>query len=83
MFGVGPAPGPQLMAEIGDVHRFYSKKALVAYAGIDAPTYQSGTVDIRSRSISKTWLQFAAQNTYSCNVSATVAVERTGLPIYG
>jgi transposase len=37
MFGVGPALGPQLMAEIGDVRRFHSKKALVAYAGIDAP----------------------------------------------
>lgn len=53
MFGVGPALGPQLMAEIGDVRRFHSKKALVAFAGIDAPPYQSGTVDVRSRSISK------------------------------
>jgi len=42
MFGVGPALGPQLMAEIGDVRRFHSKKALVAFAGIDAPPYQSG-----------------------------------------
>lgn len=53
MFGVGPVLGPQLMAEIGDVRRFHSKKALVAFAGIDAPPYQSGTVDVRSRSISK------------------------------
>lgn len=53
MFGVGPALGPQLMAEIGDVRRFHSKKALVAYAGIDAPPYQSGTVNVQSRSISK------------------------------
>ncbi len=53
MFGVGPALGPQLMAEIGDVRRFHSKKALVAFAGIDAPTYQSGQMDIYSRSISK------------------------------
>ena len=53
MFGVGPALGPQLMAEIGDVRRFHAKKALVAFAGIDAPPYQSGTVDVRSRSISK------------------------------
>ncbi len=53
MFGVGPVLGPQLMAEIGDVRRFHSKKALVAYAGLDAPPYQSGTVDVRSRSISK------------------------------
>ena len=53
MFGVGPALGPQLMAEIGDVRRFHSKKALVAFAGIDAPPYQSGQMEIRSRSISK------------------------------
>lgn len=53
MFGVGPTLGPQLMAEIGDVRRFHAKKALVAFAGIDAPPYQSGTIDIRSRSISK------------------------------
>ena len=53
MFGVGPTLGPQLIAEIGDVRRFHSKKALVAFAGIDAPPYQSGTMDVRSRSISK------------------------------
>ena len=35
MFGVGPALGPQLMAEIADVRRFHSKKALVAFVGID------------------------------------------------
>lgn len=47
MFGVGPVLGPQLMAEIGDVRRFYSKKALVAFAGIDAPPCQSSTVDLQ------------------------------------
>ena len=36
MFGVGPTLGPQLMAEIGDVRRFHSKKALVAFAGLDS-----------------------------------------------
>ncbi|MCI8650730.1 MAG: IS110 family transposase [Anaerotruncus sp.] len=53
MYGVGPILGPQLMAEIGDVRRFYSKKALVAFAGIDAPPYQSGQMEVRSRNISK------------------------------
>ena len=53
MFGVGPKLGSQLMAEIGDVRRFHSKKALVAYAGIDAPPYQSGQLSVHSRSISK------------------------------
>ena len=53
LFGVGPALGPQLMAEIGDVRRFYSKEALVAYAGIDAPPNDSGDVTGRHKSMSK------------------------------
>ena len=53
MFGVGPTLGPQLVAEIGDVRRFYSKKALVAYAGIDAPPNDSGDVTGRRKSMSK------------------------------
>ena len=53
MHGVGDTLGPQLMAEIGDVRRFYSKKALVAFAGLDSPPYQSGTFEAQSRSISK------------------------------
>lgn len=53
MFGVGPILGPQLIAEIGDVRRFYSKKALVAYAGIDAPPNDSGDVIGRHKSMSK------------------------------
>lgn len=53
MFGVGDTLGPQLMAEIGDVRRFYSKKALVAYAGIDAPPNDSGDVIGRHKRMSK------------------------------
>ena len=53
MQGAGPITGPQLMAEIGDVHRFTHKGALVAFAGLDAPPFQSGTFDSKSRQISK------------------------------
>ena len=53
MFGVGPTLGPQLIAEIGDVRRFYAKKALVAYAGIDAPPNDSGDVTGRHKGMSK------------------------------
>ena len=53
MFGVGPTLGPQLIAEIGDVRRFYSKKALVAYAGLDAQPNDSGDVTGRHKSMSK------------------------------
>ena len=37
------------MAEIGDVRRFHSKTASVAFAGIDASPYQSGQIDIYIR----------------------------------
>lgn len=53
MHGAGPITGSQLMAEIGDVRRFTHKGALVAYAGVDAPPYQSGTFDSKNRHVSK------------------------------
>jgi len=53
MRGVGPVLGPQLMAEIGDVRRFNHKKSLIAFAGIDAPPFQSGAFESHNRSISK------------------------------
>lgn len=53
LHGVGTTLGPQLIAEIGDVRRFHNRKALIAYAGIDSSPYQSGTIDLKSRGISK------------------------------
>lgn len=53
MGGVGDVLAPKLIAEIGDVRRFHSGKALIAYAGIDAPPYQSGQFVGTNRKISK------------------------------
>ncbi len=53
MYGVGKVYGPQLMAEIGDTRRFRNRRAITAFAGLDAPPYQSGQLDITSRHISK------------------------------
>jgi transposase len=53
MPGVGEILGPRIIAEIGDVRRFHSASALVAYAGLDAPPFQSGTYMAGKRSISK------------------------------
>jgi len=53
MKGVGAALGPRLISEIGDVRRFHSGSALVAFAGIDAPPYESGSFVGTQRSISK------------------------------
>lgn len=53
MCGVGNILGPQLMAEIGDVRRFPRKQSLVAFAGVDAPPFQSGAFESKDRNISK------------------------------
>lgn len=50
---VGDILTPLLIAEIGDLSRFKNKHALIAYAGIDAPPYQSGTYTGTNRHISK------------------------------
>ena len=53
MKGVGDKIAPRLIAEIGDVRRFKNAKSLIAYAGIDAPPYQSGQFEGTNRHISK------------------------------
>lgn len=53
MGGVGNTLAPKLIAEIGDVRRFHSGKALVAFAGIDPPPYESGQFIGTNRKISK------------------------------
>jgi transposase len=53
MHGVGDRLAPLLIAEIGDIRRFTSAKALNAYAGNDAPPYQSGQFEGTNRHISK------------------------------
>ena len=53
MKGVGDKLAPRLIAEIGDVRRFKNSKSLIAYAGIDAPPYQSGQFEAMNRHISK------------------------------
>ena len=53
MAGVGDRLGPLILAEIGDIRRFHSGKALNAYVGNDAPPYQSGTFESHNRHISK------------------------------
>lgn len=53
MGGVGETLAPRLIADIGDVRKFHSSKALIAFAGIDAPPYQSGQFIGTERHISK------------------------------
>jgi transposase len=53
MKGVGDVLASRLIAEIGDVRRFHSGSALIAFAGIDSPPYQSGNFTGTQRKISK------------------------------
>lgn len=53
MCGVGEVLAPRLIAEIGDVRRFHSGSALVAFAGLDSPPYESGQFIGTKRKISK------------------------------
>jgi len=53
MKGVGDVLASRLIAEIGDVRRFHSGSALVAFAGIDSSPYQSGGFTGTQRRISK------------------------------
>ncbi len=50
---VGDTLTPLVIVEVGDVRIFHSKHALIAYAGIDAPPYQSGGFNGTERHISK------------------------------
>ena len=50
---IGDVLAPRIIAEIGDVRRFRNKHSLIAYAGIDAPPYQSGAFNASERKISK------------------------------
>lgn len=53
MGGVGDVLAPKLIAEIGDVRRFHNSKALIAFAGIDPPPYESGQFVATNRKITK------------------------------
>lgn len=53
MGGVGNVLSVKLIAEIGDIRRFHSSKALIAYAGIDPPPYESGKLIGTNRHITK------------------------------
>ncbi len=53
MGGVGDILAPKLIADIGDVRRFHNSKALIAYAGIDPPPYESGQFIGTNRSMTK------------------------------
>ena len=53
IYGVGEITAAQLMAEIGDVHRFPHRSSLVAFAGVDPAVNQSGKHEVQSNPSTK------------------------------
>lgn len=51
--GCGKKLTARVIAEIGDVRRFKNAGSIIAYAGLDAPLYQSGKFEATNRHISK------------------------------
>ena len=51
--GCGKKLTSRVIAEIGDVRRFKNAGSIIAYAGLDAPPYQSGQFEATKRHISK------------------------------
>ena len=81
MGGVGDVLAARLIGEIGDVRRFHNAKSLIAYAGIDAPPYQSGKFTGTDRHISKrgsSTLRKVGFETMTC----LVMQKKCGDPVY-
>lgn len=53
MPGCGKKLTSRVIAEIGDVRRFKNAGSIIAYAGLDAPPYQSGQFEATNRHMSK------------------------------
>lgn len=51
--GIGPNMASKVLAEIGDIKRFKTREALIAYIGLDPNINQSGQLDGEHLSISK------------------------------
>lgn len=66
---IGPVLAVRFISEIGDIRRFHSRNALIAYAGIDAPPYQSGNYESNNRHISKRGNKYLRKTGYELMMS--------------
>lgn len=72
----------RIIAEIGDIRRFKNAGSLIAYAGLDAPPYQSGQFEATNRHISKRGNKYLRKTGYeimksiktSCNENSEIKV---------
>lgn len=78
---IGDVLAPRIIAEIGDVNRFRNKHALIAYAGIDAPPYQSGSFNATERHISKRGNGYLRKTGYEI-MQSLIKHKPVGDPVY-
>lgn len=64
MPGCGKKLTSRVIAEIGDVRRFKNAGSIIAYAGLDAPPYQSGQFEATNRHISKRGNKYLRKSGY-------------------
>ncbi|OOM82183.1 transposase IS116/IS110/IS902 family protein [Clostridium puniceum] len=69
MPGVGDVLAPRLIGSIGDIRRFHNGKALIAYAGIDAPPFESGNFKGTRQKISKRGSSYLRKTGYEIMTS--------------
>lgn len=84
MHGVGDKLAPRIIAEIGDIRYYHSSKALIAYAGIDSPPYQSGKFTGTNRKISKRGSRYLRKTGYEIMkcVKCKIPIEDTAVYDY-
>lgn len=78
---IGDTLAPRIIAEIGDVRRFKNKHSLIAYAGIDAPPYQSGAFNATERHISKRGNSYLRKTGYEI-MQCLIQHKPIGDPVY-
>ena len=78
---IGDTLAPRIIAEIGDIRRFKNKHSLIAYAGIDAPPYQSGAFNATERHISKRGNSYLRQTGYEI-MQSLIQHKPVGDPVY-
>jgi len=71
--GVGPITAGLIVGEIGDINRFKSPNALVAFAGLDPTIYESGEFKGKKVSISKRGSRYLRTAIYTSTRVACVS----------
>jgi transposase len=74
MPGCGDKLTSRIIAEIGDIRRFKNAGSIIAYAGLDAPPYQSGQFEATNRHISKRGNKYLRKTGYEI----MLAIKRNG-----